>query len=61
MLIGDYLDNLQKLQGEKFDIVFLDPPFDSDFGIKSIEYLSNNRVIVAKSALGPNIQKMISR
>lgn len=26
-----------------------------------VEYLSNNRVIVAKSALGPNIQKMISR
>ena len=38
---------LKKLKNEnvQFDIVFLDPPFDTDFAEKSIEYISNNGLL----------------
>lgn len=34
--IGDYLNTLDGLSGKKFDYIFLDPPFDTDFGEKAI-------------------------
>lgn len=30
---------------QKFDIVLLDPPFKTDYGIKSIEYILNNNLL----------------
>ena len=40
--IGDYLDTLNSLANEKFDIIFLDPPFATDFGEKAIDKIINN-------------------
>ena len=34
---GDYKKTLKLLQGKKFDFIFLDPPFESDFGQTSLE------------------------
>jgi len=42
LIVGDYLDVLHKLKNEKFDIIFLDPPFDADYGIKAIEEIIKN-------------------
>ena len=50
----DYLDTLKELKDkkEKFDIIFLDPPYDTDYGKKAIdkiiEYdlLSNDGIII---------------
>jgi 16S rRNA (guanine966-N2)-methyltransferase len=52
----DYLELLNLLQGkEKFDIIFLDPPYKSDFIVKSIDkiielnLLSENGIIIAET------------
>lgn len=44
---ADYLDFLSKKHNEnqKFDLVLLDPPFHSDFGIKSLQFLIENDMI----------------
>lgn len=41
----DYLKCLKKITKEEmlFDIIFLDPPYDSDYAIKSLEYISSNK------------------
>jgi len=36
----DYRDLLLKLKGQKFDIVFLDPPYDSDYGELALQMLT---------------------
>ena len=43
----DYVDALKKLskQNRKFDIIFLDPPYKSDFAIKAIKYILENSMI----------------
>lgn len=45
LMMGDYLDVLNKLKENKFDIIFLDPPFDSDFGINAIKFINDNRML----------------
>ena len=45
LIIGDYFATLEKLKNSKFDIIFLDPPFESDFGEKAIEYISKNNML----------------
>ena len=44
----DYVDALKKLskQNRKFDIIFLDPPYKSDFAIKSMEYIFRNNMLL---------------
>lgn len=37
LIVKDYLDALNSLKGKKFDIIFLDPPYATDFGEKAIE------------------------
>lgn len=32
-------------QGLKFDIIILDPPFDTDYGVKAINYILDNNLI----------------
>jgi 16S rRNA (guanine966-N2)-methyltransferase len=41
----DYLKCLKKVVQDEilFDIIFIDPPYNSDYAIKSLEYISNNR------------------
>lgn len=44
----DYAETLKKLNKEnkKFDIIFLDPPYKSDFAIKSMEYIFRNNMLL---------------
>lgn len=43
----DYIDALKTLknQGKTFDIVFLDPPYKTDFGILAIKFLKENDLL----------------
>ena len=45
LLIADFDTALKKLRDKKFDIVFLDPPFATDFGEKAIEIISENKML----------------
>ena len=36
---GDYKSILKRLQGKKFDFIFLDPPFATDYGQTSLELI----------------------
>ena len=41
----DYIKALKQIEKEnvEFDIVFLDPPYESKLGIKALEYISNTK------------------
>ena len=41
----DYLVALSKIKDKKFDIIFLDPPYKSDYVEKSIEYISKYNLL----------------
>lgn len=41
LIKGDFLNVCENLKGEKFDIIFLDPPFATNFGIQAIEKVIN--------------------
>ena len=43
----DYIEALQELKNksEKFDIIFLDPPYKSDYIVKSIENITKNDLL----------------
>ena len=43
--IGDYKAILQSLQGKTFDIIFLDPPYDTDYAEKSLDFIGNNNLL----------------
>ena len=45
LMIGDYLDVLKKLKGNKFDLIFLDPPFATDYGMKAVENIIENNLL----------------
>jgi 16S rRNA (guanine966-N2)-methyltransferase len=50
----DYIKSLNQIldEGELFDIIFLDPPYDTKYGIKSLEYISNtNDKILSKNGI----------
>ena len=44
----DYLEALKKLNkaNQKFDIIFLDPPYKSDFAIKAMQYIFDNNMLL---------------
>ncbi len=66
VLNKDYLKALQKLKDEfrKFDIIFLDPPYKSDYILKSIEKIIENNllakdgIIIAETDDKNNIDKI---
>lgn len=43
----DYIKCLNQIINEsiKFNIIFLDPPYESDLGIKSLEIIASNRIL----------------
>ena len=42
----DYMQALKYFVGkEEFDLIFLDPPYNSDMGEKSIEYIIKNNIL----------------
>ena len=49
--LGDYLEVLLSLKNEKFDIIFLDPPFATDFGEKAIDFLIENNMLNGDSLI----------
>lgn len=55
---GDYKAVLKGLQGKKFDIIFLDPPYDTDYAeitlntIESLDMLEEDGVIVYEHLVG---------
>lgn len=62
---GDYLEILKSLAGKKFDIIFLDPPFKSDCGLRAIEkiveleLLADSGVIIFEHSSDVNIDNVI--
>ena len=44
---SDYISYLQqvKCNNKQYDIVLLDPPFNTDYGIKAIEYILTNNLL----------------
>lgn len=49
----DYIKCLRQIQsqGMYFDIIFLDPPYDSKFAIETLKYISDNKNILAKDGI----------
>lgn len=45
LIISDFKSVLSKLSGEKFDYIFLDPPFDTDYGEIAIKMIDENNLI----------------
>lgn len=45
VLYGDYRKTIEKLKNIKFDIIFIDPPYNKGLGIESIEMLIDNDMI----------------
>ena len=41
----DYKKCLEEIKNEKFDIVFLDPPYETDYGVNAIKYITENNMI----------------
>lgn len=49
LLEMDYMKALKKLKSDNsvFDIIFLDPPFASDFADNALEYISENKMLTS--------------
>ena len=49
----DYIKCLASLSkiNEKFDIIFLDPPYDSKYGINTLDYISKNKCILGSNGI----------
>ena len=49
----DYIKCLRQIQNQNmyFDIIFLDPPYDSRFAIETLKYISENKNILAKDGI----------
>ena len=49
----DYIKCLRQIQNQNmyFDIIFLDPPYDSKFAIETLKYISDNKEILSKDGI----------
>lgn len=45
VLHGDYKKTIEKIKNTKFDIVFIDPPYNKGMGLEAIELLISNDMI----------------
>ena len=45
ILNKDYKRALEELKNKKFDIIFLDPPYETDFGIEAIKIIMQNDML----------------
>jgi len=45
IVYADYMNALKRLEGKQYDVVFLDPPYQSDFAKKAMTYLAENDMI----------------
>ncbi len=66
VLCGDSLKVLDKIKNEKFDVIFIDPPYNKDLGVKAIEeiykrnILQANGIIVYETDRTENVPEEIS-
>lgn len=51
LINDDYMAFLEKNKNTKFDVVLLDPPYATDYGIKAIEFLVKNDMIAPKGVI----------
>lgn len=42
---GDFLKALDKIKNEKFDVVFIDPPYNKELGVKAIEEIYKRNIL----------------
>ncbi|MBO5179782.1 MAG: 16S rRNA (guanine(966)-N(2))-methyltransferase RsmD [Clostridia bacterium] len=45
VLNGDFKSIVEKLKNIKFDIIFIDPPYNKGLGVEAIELLSDNQML----------------
>lgn len=45
VFLGDYKDTLKKLKDTKFDIIFVDPPYNLGMGVDSIKIISDYNLL----------------
>lgn len=45
ILNKDYKKSLDELKNKKFDIIFLDPPYETDFGVEAIKIIMQNNML----------------
>lgn len=53
IIIGDYIFALQQLKRQKikFDLVFLDPPYNSDYAKIAIKYLAEHKLLASQAII----------
>lgn len=44
-ILGDYMSALEKFKGQKFDAIFIDPPYATDYAVKAINYIDKNNML----------------
>lgn len=47
----DYSQALDKMRGQTFDIIFLDPPYQSDFAYTAIEIIAKQKMLSEKGVI----------
>ena len=47
----DYMKCLEDIKDEKFNIIFLDPPYMSDYGIKAVKFITQNNMITKEGTI----------
>lgn len=45
VISGDYRQSLKKLSGEKFDLIFIDPPYGKDYEFDSLNIILSERLL----------------
>jgi len=50
-LLMDYLSALKQLNERKFDVIFIDPPYATDFGERAIEFIDENKMLSSHGVL----------
>ncbi len=45
LLKCDFKDAIKQLSGKKFDFIFLDPPYNSNFGEQSLKFIVNQKIL----------------
>lgn len=51
ILKNDYKKSLDILKGEKFDIIFLDPPYESEFDIIALNVIIENEMLSSEGVI----------
>lgn len=47
----DYKKCLEELKDKQFDIIFLDPPYRTNFGLDAVKYITDNNIITNEGTI----------